>query len=60
MTALLRRVESGAREERARIANMGFFERRRYLNIPTLPKSTASIEEGMPHAFVEGFGTVSA
>lgn len=25
--------ESGAREERARIANMGFFERRRYLNI---------------------------
>ena len=31
--------ESGAREERARIANMGFFERRRYLNIP-LPKST--------------------
>lgn len=25
--------ESGAREERARIANMGLFERRRYLNI---------------------------
>lgn len=25
--------ESGAKEERARIANMGFFERRRYLNI---------------------------
>ena len=25
--------ESGAREKRARIANMGFFERRRYLNI---------------------------
>lgn len=25
--------ESGAREERARIANIGFFERRRYLNI---------------------------
>lgn len=25
--------ENGAREERARIANMGFFERRRYLNI---------------------------
>ena len=25
--------ESGAREERARIANMSFFERRRYLNI---------------------------
>ena len=25
--------ESGAKEERARIANMGFFERRRYLKI---------------------------
>jgi hypothetical protein len=25
--------DSGAREERARIANMGFFERRRYLHV---------------------------
>ncbi len=25
--------EAGAKEERARIANMGFFERRRYLKV---------------------------
>ena len=37
--------ESGAREERARIANMGFFERRRYLNIHVAQIDQASKRE---------------